>query len=1416
MEKVLGIDLGTNSIGWALREINNGLDNQIIDKGVMTFDKGVAEDKSGEHPMVQKRTESRGKRRNYQAEKYRKWELLQCLIANRMCPLTIEELNEWRYYRKGIGRKYPQSEKFIQWLRFDFDGDGKPDFERLGYSKHESHYLFRVLIVDESKIQIFRNEPHIIGRVLYQLVQRRGYNDGQNIDETEKDELSKTIMKGGGDSGAAGVDNILPFTDKHKTLGSALYHLQKEQNVRIRKRYNLRSHYESEIKELCRVQGIDHLFKNFWSAIIWQRPLRGQKGLVGICTFEKNKRRCAISHPLYEEYRTWVFINNLKIKPIEDALSKTEGEKQQDLKTVLIERVYPQFFKASSDFKLSSIAKELKKVGYEITARFPEDTKVVSFSFLYRMKEIFGDDWVSITGWNDLLNGKSKIQQYSIEDLWHLHFAKTDNKETGETDFEFLKRFALEKLHLDETKAEVFAKIRLQQGYATLSISAIKKILPYLRQGFIYSEAIYLANLHKVLEVDKVTKEMIAHFSDEVRKITKQSSIERKLTQAANELINDQLNSETRFGMDPSYQLDGNDRKDIDQKLTEVFGKYSWQNLGEEGQENATKYVSEKYLAFLRKRMHDKGTFEKNGRLHDRIFNWIKNTYGVPDENIKYLWHPSEQETYMPAIKKDGKEFLGSPEPISKGFKNPMALKTLHKLKKLINYLIAVGKIDNETRVVIEIARELNDANKRKAIERWQRQREKENDTFKKRIDEINAECKADFNREDKNLIDKIRLWEEQNKMCIYTGKTINLSEVLNGARYDIEHSIPASMSFDNELKNLTIADKKYNQQIKEKGLPSECPNYDKEYTHEGVTYPPILKTLQNVFGRMTTIEKRIKGRTVMKQSFKKIEELEEQVYFWVNESKKASTKERKDYCVQQKHLYKFQLDYLRYKLNTFTTIEYKAGWRNSQLRDTQTITKYALPYLKTVFNKVEVQKGNITADFRKILKIQNRLEKKERAKHSHHAIDAAVLTLIPPAAVRDKILSRYNEAQESQQNYHEKPRHWNNFHVQHILSIEDDVLINYQAQHRTLTPTFKTVRKRGKIQYVKEKLANGKWQYNLDNEGKKIPLIGKGDSIRGQLHEESFMGLIKQPEYELKNKKYVPKTDGKGNFLFQKKGNTDELFVVKKIPLIEFDGLKKFEKIIDLNLKAYLTNLISERMNGGSSFQDAIAQPIWAFGKSVDKNGNTIEPLRHVRCRVAKAAGFLSQEKTLDVRKNDFVSKHPHKSDVLAGNDEMVICLFYEKNGVRNFRLISRFELGLLKIKKVIELFDIPGYNRSQKGVKKVEVPLAHIIQTGLKIFLLDKKVSTIQGLQQLDKAELLKRLFIVNNFNVPAGKTIYIYLINHLDARPKEVLQKNEEKDIDTSKYQAKLALTSDKFTCAFEGKHFEVMPDGEVKWI
>lgn len=1389
MEKVLGLDLGTNSVGWAIREINSDLVNQIIDKGVLTFDKGVAEDKSGEHPMVQKRTEARGKRRNYQAEKYRKWALLECLINEGMCPLTIEELNEWRHYTKGFGRRYPQSERFIQWLRFDFDGDGKPDFERLGYSKHESYYLFRSLIIDETKIEIFKKEPHIIGRVLYQLVQRRGYNDGQNIDENEKDELSKTIKKGGGESGAVGADEIEPYIEKYKTLGAALYQVQKQHKVRIRKRYNLRSQFDKELQTICKVQSIEHLYKELWGAIIWQRPLRSQKGLVGVCTFEKNKRRCPISHPLYEEYRTWVFINNLKIKPIiKNDISINTIELQEALHKV----VYPQFFKAASDFKLSSIIKELEKVGFEVTAKFPKDTKVISFSFLQEMKEIFGVDWELILDWENVLNEETKTHAYSVEDLWHLHFTKTTNKKTGEEPFDFLKRFAIEKLHLDEEKAEKFAKIRIQQGYATLSAYAIRKILPYLQQGFIYSEAVYLANLNKVLGIKKLTELEVESYSKFIREIIVKYKYEQRKVAIINSLIA-QYFEDVKLFEQHKTEL-------ITKTISENYGEFYWNSLPTQKAVNVLNDITDEINSFLGKaKGRPENHFLKIDRLHDKIFIALVNEKGVSPNNIKYLWHPSEQENYSKAkvfqkiiigtkevfveVNEVDKflqhnptgnktnlklELLGSPEPISKGFKNPMALKTMHKLKKLVNYLLKVGKIDSETKIVIEIARELNDTNKRKAIERWQKEREKQNEIYKNQIVSINKECGTNYNEQDKNLIDKIRLWEEQKRQCLYTGKTIGLKEILDGSKYDFEHSIPASMSFDNELKNLTIADKTYNEQIKGKKLPSECPNYETDYTVKGVTYPAILNTMQIMFGKMKETEKRVKGKVIKIRTFEKIEELEQLMGEW--RAKKSDDKEIKDNIIIRRHLIKMELDYWRRKLQTFTIEEYKAGWRNSQLKDTQTITKYALPYLRTVFSKVEVQKGDITADFRKIYKIQPRFEKKDRTKHSHHALDAAVLTLIPSASIRDKILLNYNEANEKKLSYHEKPKQWTNFKPEHVLSIENDVLINYQAQHRTLTATYKTVRKRGEVQYI------------LDKQGLKIPKIAQGNSIRGQLHKESFFGAIK---------------------------NKGELNLVERYPISSFTSINDCKHIVDDKVKELVQKELQRRMDNGLSFDKAKMDPI-PFHK-----GN--EVIKKVRCKVLAGAGYLRFEKAEEVHKHSIKSKHDYKQNFYAQNKEMTYCLYYENmienKVVRAFKIVGLYELAKLKLNKESNIFEENYYSRTVigKGKKELDLPLNFVLKTGMKCIFYKE---TMSELKELSFLNLTKRIFVIYKFNTETN-TSFLFLKNHIEARGEKNIIEKEFRNLDFSIYQSRLQFTAEKFNCAIENRDFEVLPDGEIRW-
>src|SRR5690606_12756467 len=96
--------------------------------------------------------------------------------------------------------------------------------------------------------------------------------------------------------------------------------------------------------------------------------------------------------------------------------------------------------------------------------------------------------------------------------------------------------------------------------------------------------------------------------------------------------------------------------------------------------------------------------------------------------------------------------------------------------------------------------------------------------------------------------------------------------------------------------------------------------------------------------------------------------------------------------------------------------------------------------YLKTYFGRVDVQKGSITAEFRKIYGLQVSNEKKDRSKHSHHAKDAAVLTLIPIASKRDAIREKsYVLYETTRKQYHEEP--YVGFNREFVWSIDDSIL---------------------------------------------------------------------------------------------------------------------------------------------------------------------------------------------------------------------------------------------------------------------------------------------------------------------------------------------------------------------------------------
>jgi CRISPR-associated endonuclease Csn1 len=501
--------------------------------------------------------------------------------------------------------------------------------------------------------------------------------------------------------------------------------------------------------------------------------------------------------------------------------------------------------------------------------------------------------------------------------------------------------------------------------------------------------------------------------------------------------------------------------------------------------------------------------------------------------------------------------------------------------------------------------------------------------------------------------------------------------------------------------------------------------------------------------------------------------------------TKKTQDPETKKDLIQKRHLLKFEFDYWDKKVKTFTLDEIPNSWKNSQLIDTQIISKYARAYLKTFFTKVDVQKGNIVSEFRKIYGIMGD-EKKDRTKNSHHAVDAAVLTLIPGSAKRDEILRQYYEVMENNlPSYHQKP--YSDFDASHVLRIKDNLLINHVSKDQTFMHSKKKARKRGEIDFLKNKETK---QYLRDTNGNKIPKWLKGDSIRGQLNEETYFGAIKKVERNEDG--FAIKENGKYK-------SSDEIWIVvrKSIEKINFGSDVIVDKVLEKKIIEQLTSGVS--INNVTDFQN--------------------KPIRHLRCRVKTGMGFQSKEKTIELKKHSHPSKQNHKQHALSKIADTYLFLFYEKLVneicVRDARIISLFTFTQLDFNSVEELINSDEWNSFKKSEDLI-LPLCKVIKVGQKVIFYNKHK---EELRNLNVDELNKRLFIVYKFNesLVDGKIYnYIFLKNHIEARPNPEVSKESDDVFDSTKYQPGLSIKKlVNMNCVFEEKDFEIKPDGQINW-
>lgn len=477
MAKILGLDLGTNSIGWALID---DVQNRILGIGSRIFPMGVENLGEGEGREMSKnagRTGARGVRRQFFRRRLRKKILLKALSDNKMCPMVANDFEDWKKTKE-----FP-SEKLANWFALN-------------------PYELRQKALNE-KLSLEE-----IGRVFYHLIQRRGFLSNSRKGGTD----DGAIFKGNPKEGKIGITETQESI-QDRTLGSYLFEIYPKENQpfqdgleRIRNRYTTRKMYVDEFELIWNKQAQFHseltyglktkfggrkLDKYPEDGILFhQRPLRSQKHLVGNCTFEPTKTKCPISTIPFEQFRVWQWVNTVEYNG--NKISQEEKEKIVD------------FLYANEKPEFKKIRKVIGKESAEFKFNYKDEDKIVGTHTISNLsnKKYFGKKWF-------------EFSEKEQEDIWHvLYFF--DSKSN-------LKEYAIKNWNFTDEQAESISRFNVKDGYSSLSRKAISNILPFLKLGFTYDVAVVLGGIKNVfgIEWEKLSEEKRNFFNDNIYEIVR-------------------------------------------------------------------------------------------------------------------------------------------------------------------------------------------------------------------------------------------------------------------------------------------------------------------------------------------------------------------------------------------------------------------------------------------------------------------------------------------------------------------------------------------------------------------------------------------------------------------------------------------------------------------------------------------------------------------------------------------------------------------------------------------------------------------------------------------------------------------------------------------------------------------------------
>jgi CRISPR/Cas system Type II protein with McrA/HNH and RuvC-like nuclease domain len=699
------------------------------------------------------------------------------------------------------------------------------------------------------------------------------------------------------------------------------------------------------------------------------------------------------------------------------------------------------------------------------------------------------------------------------------------------------------------------------------------------------------------------------------------------------------------------------------------------------------------------------------------------------------------------------------------------------------------GKPDE---IRIELARELkNNAERRAKIYKSNNANQKVNEEIKSILLELNQEISLrniekyklwqsqendsneflkQYHDPSKTEIERVKLWREQGHVSPYTGQTIPLSELFNRERYDIDHIIPQSRYFDDSLSNKVICEKAVN---KEKSNRTAM-----EFIESGSKIPYVFSKEDFVshINRLFDGQKRKNllatkvpedpiARQIKETQYIAVRFKEEMNKIVGNNNVKSTTGGVTDYLRNQWGLTdkfkKLVVDRYEKMKDALTEAEYEK--RKDTIKDKDAfIESYKKDLISRKNNKLVIKGWS------------------KRIDHRHHALDALIVACTEP-----KHIKRLNDLNKEIQSWLDKNRQ------KYIPDFEGnsdellDAILNLEERERT--KIFSEIEKFRAVdmpwtgfpeeaeqalnsiivsQKPKDKLLIQR-EERKDKTGKIVKTDKLQIKIRSQLHESTIYGKSQGVEaYRIPLSKLAGK---------------------------QFATEKTIEKVTNPFLREELTKHLKSYKSKEEAFsaegilelnkklEDKVRNKEWKRKGKTKKIGekashtpiNSIKVFYRDPSKIKKKKGEVEIQDTL--QKLDRKKSFNDSLYVKTGDNYLFAVL--EKNGKRIFDVLTLFDAANLLRSKFVETQDKSALNKELIFKKYFELEnevtkgakLLFTLKQGDYVYLpnteeyIDSKLVNGDLNFFQDKKSIRQNIYVVTKFS---GKEIY-FIKNYI-AQP------------------------------------------------